>query len=90
MTQKALLIPVEQGEWALTSVPIPEPGPKEVLVRIEAAALNPVEWKVQKHGVPWLALEYPLVMGSDGTGIVEKVGAEVTDRVKGDRMYVPQ
>lgn len=86
MSQKALLIPVKQGAWTVGSVSIPEPGPKEVLVRIEATALNPVDWKIQKHG--WFVTDYPAILGTDAAGIVEKVGTEVTDRAKGDKMYV--
>ncbi|KAI0366166.1 GroES-like protein [Pilatotrama ljubarskyi] len=82
--QKALVLPSKHGEWTVTELPIPDPGPKDVLVKILATALNPVDWKVQVYGFP--VTDYPHVGGTDGAGIVEAVGQEVTTFVKGDRV----
>lgn len=83
-TQKALLLPAKQGKWELGESPIPKPGPDEVLVKIIATALNPVDWKIQVLG--YFASEFPFISGTDAAGIVEEVGEQVTDRAKGDRM----
>ena len=86
-TQKALVVPEKQGQWKVIDLPIPTPGPKDVLVKIVATALNPVDWKIKEYG--FFVSEYPWVGGTDGAGIVEQVGSEVTNVAKGDKMYVP-
>lgn len=56
--------------------PKPEPKPNELLVRIKAAGVNPVDWKIREGhlGKPPL----PSIMGSDFSGEVESLGANVT------------
>ena len=83
-SQKALLLPEKQGNWKLGESKIPTPGPKDVLVKITSTALNPVDWKIRVWG--FLASEFPFISGSDGAGIVEAVGSEVTNVAKGDKM----
>ena len=84
--QKALRIPVKQGDWQVADVPIPTPGPKDVLVKVVSAALNPVDWKV--HAYDYFVKEYPGIVGTDSAGIVKKVGEGVTNVAVGDRVYV--
>ena len=48
-TQKALVVPEKQGQWKVIDLPIPTPGPKDVLVKIVATALNPVDWKIREY-----------------------------------------
>ena len=85
-TQKALYIPEKQAPFKVGDAPLYEPGPKEVLVKNFATALNPVDWKIQKGPYDFFATTYPFILGLDGAGIVEKVGAEVTNVAKGDKM----
>ncbi|EMD40158.1 hypothetical protein CERSUDRAFT_46554 [Gelatoporia subvermispora B] len=82
--QKALILRSKQGEFALEDIPVPAPGPHQILVKVEAAALNPLDWKIQAFGV--MRETYPAILGFDGAGVVEAVGAEVQDLVKGDRI----
>jgi len=84
-TQKALVIDKKQGNFQLADIAIPKPGYGEILVKVQAAALNPVDWKIRKYGV--LIDEYPAVVGSDIAGDVEDFGPDVTGFVKGDRVY---
>src|SRR5690606_2404552 len=72
----------------LAELPVPEPGPGEVLVRMEAAGVNPFDWKVVE-GAMRGAVEhaFPLVLGSDGAGVVERVGPDVTALSEGDRVF---
>ncbi|KAI1796413.1 GroES-like protein [Ganoderma leucocontextum] len=49
-SQRALILPAKRGNFVVGLAVIPRPGPSEVLVRIESAALNPVEWKIQTYG----------------------------------------
>ncbi len=82
--QKALLLPVKQGQFEVGETTIPTPGPKDVLVKITATALNPVDWKIQAYGI--FISNYPCVLGTDAAGIVEDVGSEVSNVAKGDKM----
>ena len=86
-TQKALVLPTPTAELEVRSIPIPTPASGEVLIKVMAAALNPVDWKIKEYG--FFVSEYPWVGGTDGAGIVEQVGSEVTNVAKGDKMYVP-
>jgi NADPH:quinone reductase-like Zn-dependent oxidoreductase len=69
----------------LEEVPRPEPGPTEVLVRVAAAGVNPVDWKVRAAG--GLIGEPPFTVGWDVAGTVEEVGYGVTWLAPGDRVF---
>src|SRR5262245_51257752 len=66
-------------------VPTPEAGPTEVLVRVAAAGVNPVDWKVRTGG--GLLGEPPFTVGWDVAGTVEEVGFGVTWLAPGDRVF---
>ena len=82
---KALFLLEAKGQYAVQDKVIPEPGPGEVLVQIYATALNPVDWKVRST-YSFLVSSYPHVGGTDGAGVIEEVGAEVSNFAKGDRV----
>ena len=82
--QKALVLQSKFGEFTVGSTPIPKPGPGELLVKVQTAALNPIDWKVQKYGV--YVEKYPVVLGLNIAGDVEEVGEGVTNFSKGDRV----
>ncbi|KAL0069695.1 hypothetical protein AAF712_003353 [Marasmius tenuissimus] len=84
--QKALVIPSSSSPYTLISKPIPVPGPRQVLVRLEGVALNPLEWLLTVHTQILDAIGYPAYTGSDGAGVIEEVGAEVKEFKKGDRV----
>lgn len=69
-------------------LPRPSPGPDEVLVRVHAAGVNPLDWKVREG---WLAahvpLHLPLVPGWDVSGTVEEVGSGVSELAPGDEVF---
>jgi NADPH:quinone reductase-like Zn-dependent oxidoreductase len=62
---------------AYTDVPDPVPGPGEVVVRVDACALNHLDLWVRK-GLPGLALPLPHVGGADVAGTVESLGPDVS------------
>ncbi|KAH9921177.1 GroES-like protein [Epithele typhae] len=84
LTQKALVHYSKGGDFVVGDVPIPVPGPHEVLVKVMAVALNPVDWMNQAEA--YFTPSYPFIAGMDGAGIVEHVGAAVTTLVKGDKI----
>jgi NADPH:quinone reductase-like Zn-dependent oxidoreductase len=68
--------------------PLPEPGPGEVRVRVHAAGVNPVDWKIRAgYLAEMLPHPMPLTLGWDVSGVVEHVGADVTDLSVGDVVY---
>jgi NADPH:quinone reductase-like Zn-dependent oxidoreductase len=68
--------------------PRPEPGPGDVLVRVHAAAVNPVDWKVRAgHTKGFLDHPLPFIPGWDFSGVVESVGPGVTQWKPGDEVY---
>jgi NADPH2:quinone reductase len=70
----------------LAEAPAPQPGPGQVLVRLRAAGVNPVETYI-RSGNYARKPELPYTPGSDGAGVVEAVGAQVTEFQPGARVY---
>lgn len=69
-------------------VPRPEPLPTEVLVRVHAAGINPVDWQTRAgRGMAGVLGEPPFVPGWDVSGVVEEVGFGVTTLKPGDEVY---
>ncbi|KAF3959262.1 hypothetical protein CMV_015911 [Castanea mollissima] len=68
-------------------VPIPTPKNDEVLLKLEAASLNPFDWKVQKGMLrPFLPRKFPHIPASDVAGEVVEVGPGVTNFKAGDKV----
>lgn len=68
------------------SVEKTEPSDGEILVKVFACGLNPVDYKIRKGGLP-LPFDFPLVLGYDVSGEVAAVGPGVTDFEVGDEVY---
>ena len=67
-----------------TERPVPKPEGDEMVVRNHAAAVNPVDWKIQDYNL--FIEKYPIVIGNDICGVVEAVGPDVTKFKPGDRV----
>ncbi|MGP9538840.1 NADP-dependent oxidoreductase [Brachybacterium sp. AOP43-C2-M15] len=71
----------------LSDVPMPTLGPGNVLIRVERAAVNPVDWKVMSGGLDSLIdAVFPVIPGWDVAGVVEAVGPDVPELAPGDRV----
>ena len=69
-----------------TSVPRPRPGPDDVLVRVKAVGVNPVDVLI-RSGL-FGPQQFPYIPGADFAGVIEEIGANVTSQLKvGDRVY---
>lgn len=72
----------------IADVPVPRVGPNGVLVRVHAASVNPVDWKLRAG---WLGglwkLRFPVIWGCDVSGVVEEVGSAVTMFKPGDEVH---
>ncbi|MBA0790436.1 hypothetical protein Gohar_015089 [Gossypium harknessii] len=68
-------------------VPIPTPNKGEILLKLEATSLNPVDWKIQKGMLrPFLPRKFPYIPATDVAGEVVKVGPGVTNYKAGDKV----
>ena len=66
----------------------PKVGPGEVLVRVGAASVNPVDWKIRSGAAKErFPVEFPAIIGRDVAGIVREVGEGVTRFAEGDRVF---
>ncbi len=70
----------------LEEIPDPKPGPGQVLVRIHAAGVNPVDTYI-RAGLYANKPSLPFTPGIDAAGVVESVGENVSDVKVGDRVY---
>jgi len=68
----------------LLEVEIPTPGPTDLLVKVKAVAVNPVDFKVRKGATN---IEKVKILGWDASGIVEKIGSDVKFYKPGDEVY---
>ncbi|MBP5845595.1 alcohol dehydrogenase catalytic domain-containing protein, partial [Lactiplantibacillus plantarum] len=84
----AIITKYKQITPMVTEVPVPTIAPTDVLVKIIAASVNPIDLKT-KDGDLRLLLQYtmPLIMGSDFAGVITAVGDQVPDFKVGDAVY---
>lgn len=68
-------------------IPTPDLQDNDLLVKVTAVSVNPVDWKIRKNAAQGTDLPEPRVLGFDAVGIVSEVGAKVTDFSSGDRVY---
>jgi len=89
-TMKAVRIHEYGGPEVLRYEDAPRPvvKPDEVLIRVHAAGVNPVDWKVrQGHAKDFLKYTMPFIPGWDVSGVVEAVGLDTTRLQVGDAVY---
>jgi NADPH:quinone reductase-like Zn-dependent oxidoreductase len=89
-TMKAIRIHNYGGPEVLKyeDAPRPEPGEGEVLIRVHAASVNPIDWKVREgHTKDFWPHEFPLILGWDLSGVVEELGRGVSRFKIGDEVY---
>lgn len=71
----------------LTEMPAPKVGPGWVLIAVERAAVNPVDWKLMAGGLDaMMDVVFPVTPGWDVSGVVEAVGPDVPEFSVGDRV----
>lgn len=86
---KAVFMTTPGNPEVLQPQTTPEPTiqtPTQILVKIQGAGINPIDTKLRRHGT-FYPDQMPAILGCDGAGIVEAVGAEVTQFKPGDEVY---
>lgn len=73
---------------SLDDIPVPDIAPDEVLVKVVAASVNPVDWKVREgYLAEMIPHPLPLTLGWDVSGVVVAVGGEVSNWREGDAVF---
>jgi NADPH2:quinone reductase len=86
---KAVILTGAGGTEMLKVMEVPDPAikrPDEVLVRLHAAGVNPVDYKLRRRGGYYTG-RLPLILGCDGAGVVEAIGPAVTKFALGDEVF---
>lgn len=89
MKMKAIQM-TEYGDESVlnyTDVERPEPKADEILVKIHAASVNPVDWKIRDGKGEKFGMKLPSILGADFAGTVEEMGAEIKKFKKEDEVY---
>src|SRR5882724_2815852 len=82
---KAIQVQTPGGpeQMQLADIPVPQPGPKQALVRIAASGVNFIDVYFRTGHYK---ADAPIAIGSEGAGTVEAIGSEVTEVAVGDRV----
>jgi NADPH2:quinone reductase len=84
---RALIVDGVNAPFRLTTIPRPVPGAGEVLVRVKASGVNPLDGKIRAGQAAHARQPLPAVVGMDLAGSVEAVGPDVDDWHVGDDVY---
>ncbi|HEX5868644.1 MAG TPA: zinc-dependent alcohol dehydrogenase, partial [Beijerinckiaceae bacterium] len=87
-TMRAAVVRAFDRPLAIEEVPVPQPGPGEILVRIEASGVCHTDLHAARGDWP-VKPNLPFIPGHEGVGLVAAVGAGVTDVREGDAVGVP-
>ncbi|MFM7442344.1 MAG: alcohol dehydrogenase catalytic domain-containing protein, partial [Tabrizicola sp.] len=78
----------DASQIRIEDAPFPALNDDDVLIRVVAASVNPVDWKLRKGYLKsFIPYDMPLIMGWDVSGVVEKTGPAVTKFKPGDAVY---
>ena len=74
----------------LAELPDPEPGPGQVRIRVRAAGVQPADTKLRSGAWKnWASVTFPARLGNEAAGVIDAIGAEVTDFSLGDEVLGP-
>jgi NADPH:quinone reductase-like Zn-dependent oxidoreductase len=86
-TMRAFAIDRFGEPGSLRELPTPTIGAGEMLVRVHAAGVNPIDWKIRDGFKAIEDIRFPLILGQDAAGVVVQVGPQVTRFAVGDEVY---
>lgn len=84
---KALFTNTYESEFVKTEIEKPTPKKGEVLVKIHASGVNPIDNKIRLGLSPYASPVLPAVLGTDLAGVIEEIGEGVTEFKVGDEVY---
>jgi NADPH:quinone reductase-like Zn-dependent oxidoreductase len=65
----------------------PEINPDDVLIKVYAASINPIDWKIRQGQRKGAEAVFPMILGRDVSGVIEAVGSQVTSFQQGDEVF---
>lgn len=71
----------------VAEVPAPQPGPREVLIKLRAAGMNPMDRTLASGDWRPMPATFPMVLGADGAGVVVGIGEGTTLFSAGDKVF---
>ncbi|KAF8864321.1 hypothetical protein BDZ45DRAFT_797423 [Acephala macrosclerotiorum] len=74
-----------EGQHKIGPFPTPSPSPYELLIKITAIAINPIDWKLRDDSPD--ALTYPTILSSDASGLITEAGSSSTNSHASDRVF---
>jgi len=86
-TMQAAILDTPGAAFRIAPIPRPHPQPGQVLVRIEASAVNPLDIKIRAGQAAHARQPLPAILGIDLAGVVEAIGEGVTSFRNGDEVY---
>jgi NADPH:quinone reductase len=84
---QALVLEQPNGPFILKEFPLPQVGPGQVLVRIQASGVNPLDTKIRTGNAEHARVGLPAILGMDLAGVVDFVAPDVTAFKPGDEVY---
>jgi NADPH:quinone reductase len=84
---RAVIVNEYGGTPVVAEIPTPQPGPHQVLIKVRAAGVNPMDGSLASGAQPSEAATFPMVLGADGAGIVETIGEGETRFSPGDQVF---
>jgi NADPH:quinone reductase len=72
---------------AVADIPTPEPGPGQLLIKLRAAGMNPMDGTLASGAWRPMPATFPMVLGADGAGVVEKLGEGASRFAVGDDLF---
>ena len=84
---RAVMVTEYGATPALVEVPTPEPGPGQVLIDPRAAGMNPMDCRLASGAWKPMPATFPMVLGADGAGVVEKLGNGTSRFSVGDELF---
>src|SRR5882724_1160022 len=86
-TMQAAILDTPGAAFRMAQIPRPHPRPGQVLVRVEASAVNPLDIKIRTGQAAHARQPLPAILGIDLAGVVEAIGSGVTSFRPGDEVY---
>lgn len=84
---RALVVGKYGAEPVVAKVPTPQPGPGQVLIKLRAAGMNPMDRTLASGEWRPMPATFPMVLGADGAGVVDVVGEGTARFSVGDRVF---
>src|SRR5258708_39057916 len=86
-TMRAVTVTEYGATPAVAEMPTPEPGPGQVLIRLRAAGMNPMDRALASGAWKPMPATFPMVLGVDGAGVVEQLGPGGSRFSVGDGLF---